>query len=117
MNKRSRRIWNTFYVAVMIILMLALFDSLARSEPYLMYNPTVKILKYEVEVNGEVLEVQPNIVNDQMQLVYDLENLPVGASAIRARAQFELWGWCEWSEPYTVIRPGPLQNPQIVTNP
>lgn len=102
---------------IMGFLLIALIDSYCRAEPYIVYAPTIKILKYEVEVNGDVSEVAPNVVGENMQLVYDLKDLPVGANVIRARAQFEVWGWVPWSEPFTVIRPSALENPQVVTNP
>ena len=105
------------YFAI-IVLTLALLDSYVNAEPYLVYSPNIKVIGYQVEVNGEVSNIDPNVLTENsMQLVYDLVDLPVGANLIRARAQFEHWGWCEWSEPYTVIRPSRLENPQITTNP
>lgn len=105
-------------MAMVIIMLLLLLEAWCRAEPYLIYNPTIVIEKYEVELNGEVEEVAPNVINDNsMQLVYDLKDIPVGANNIRARALFKNWGWCPWSVPFQIIRPGTLENPQVTTNP
>lgn len=109
---------KTILVMVMVITMiLLLIDAYCSADPFLVYDPTINILGYEVEINGEVSAVAPNVVGDNMQLVYDLKDLPEGENKIRARAQFELWGWNEWSSEYIVVRPSQLQNPQITTNP
>lgn len=99
-------------------LAICLIDSISRADPYLVYSPTPKILSYQIQINGEVQDVEPNVVLDNKnQLVYDLKNVPVGASIVRARARYEVWGWCEWSDPFTVIRPSKMEAPVIMSNP
>ena len=101
-------------------MLICLVDSYCRAEPFLVYSPTVKVMGYQLEIDGEVMDIPPvqQIPDGKSdQLIYDLVLLEVGAHVVRARAQFENWGWVEWSEPFTIIRPAPLDNPQIVTNP
>lgn len=90
------------------------------AEPFLVYNPTVNIIRYQVDVNGSVEDLEPNVIDGGTlphQLVYDLANIPPGVNTVRARALFDVWGWCPWSEPFIINRPLPLTNPQVVTNP
>lgn len=104
---------------IMLILAYCLFDSITHAEPYLAYDPNdfLSIESYQVELNGTIIDVKPSAVNDKARLIYDLIDIPVGANSIRARAKFKFWPWTEWSEPYIVIRPSPLANPQIISNP
>jgi hypothetical protein len=104
---------------IMAFLLIALVDSWCRAEPFLVYDPNPPIEVYEVRIDdGEAIQVPPAMISEQdYQLVYDLVDLPVGAHQIRARAKYVDWGWVEWSEPFNISRPGPLENPQITTNP
>ena len=116
---RYERIMTLIYFAIMLFLALALIDS-ARGEPYAVYKPQPpqpKVIAYQLEINGELQDITPNVINDGTQLVYDLKDVPVGANVIRARAQYEHWGWVEWSDPWTVIRPSRMDAPTIMSNP
>lgn len=117
---RRQRIWKLIYYAIMAFMLVALIDSYARSEPYAVYKPdppVPKVIAYQLEINGEFQDITPNVVNDGTQLVYDLKDVPVGANIIRARAQYEHWGWVEWSDPFTVLRPSRMEAPTIMSNP
>ena len=115
---RKERIKNLLYVAAMVILFVALLDSWARSEPYLVYNPTLVVELYQVEVDGSIIDVEPTLLSDgNYQLVFDLDVLTVGSHAVRARARYKNWGWVPWSDIYNIIRPSRLENPQIQSDP
>lgn len=101
---------------IVFILSIVVCSNL-NAEPFAVWEPQLNILAYQVEVNGDVIDIQPNVVGDSMKCVYDLADIPIGANSLRARANAEFWGWSEWSEPWTIIRPGPPSNPQITTNP
>lgn len=105
--------------AVMLFLTYCLFADITKADPYLTYDPTdfLKVEAYQIELNGKIIDVSPVAVNKQYQLIYDLIDIPIGANSIRARAKFEFWEWTEWTEPYVVIRPGPLSNPKIIQTP
>ena len=105
--------------AVMLFLAYCLYDSIAHAEPYVAWDPNdlIEVESYQIELNGEVINVSPTVVNDSSRCVYDLIDIPVGASTIRARMKTKMWPWTDWSEPYIVIRPGPLSNPQVISTP
>lgn len=117
-SKLNHRLEQLLIVIAIILLSLCLFDSICRSEPYLVYSPTLVVKMYQIEIDGIVSDVRPTQLADgQYQLIYDLNNLSVGSHAIRARAEYEQWGYVDWSEVYNVIRPSKLENPQIVLSP
>lgn len=117
---KDDKLLHVFAIAAIFFLLLALIDSFARAEPYFICSPNdfLEVTAYQVELNGQIVNVDPSVINEnRQQLVYDLIDIPVGASAIRARMKTKFWPWTEWSEPFTVIRPSPLTNPQIVSAP
>jgi hypothetical protein len=119
MKARKKFLQTAILIFIMIFLLIALVDSYCKAEPFLVYDPNPPIEIYEVEIDGGTpIQVPPAMISEQdYQLVYDLVDLPVGAHQIRARAKYVDWGWNAWSEPFNINRPGPLENPQITTNP
>lgn len=103
---------------IMCFLLIALVDSYCRAEPYLVYSPTIRVVGYQLDLDGEVIDVEPTLTPaGTYQLIYDLSAIEEGAHTVRARAQFELWGWVPWSESFSIMRPARMQGPQITTNP
>lgn len=82
-----------------LLLLLLLLPSLVFASPFLVCDPNPGAEKIILEING--VEVPEFAAETDGSLRYDLEVLAEGAFTIRAKAGFGVWGWSEWSLPFS----------------
>ena len=91
----------------LVMLGLVLFAaSPVSAQPFLVcdsYTSTTQVDLYQVELNGQVIPVQPDQTG-QHGFKYDLASKPDGSYTARARAH-NANGWSFWSSPYSFSLP------------
>jgi len=86
-----------------ICLMAFLLPVLAFSAPFLICNPNPGAEKIILEING--LEMPQFAAETDGSLKYDLAGIAEGAFTVRAKAEFGVWGWSEYSAPFDFTKP------------
>jgi len=92
---------------LLITLGLLLFAALPVSAgPFLVCNPSLpsdKVDLYQVELNGQVIEVQPELTGPY-GFKYDLTGKPDGSYTVRVKSHNSK-GWSSWCPPYPFTLP------------
>ena len=82
-----------------LLLILILWPSLVFASPFLICDPNPGAEKIILEING--VEIPEFPAETDGSLRYDLVSLAEGPFTIRAKAGFGVWGWSEWSVPFS----------------
>ena len=89
-------------------LMALLLPVLAFGAPFLVCDPNPGATGIILEVNG--VEMPEFTAEADGSLKQDLAGYEVGDFTVRAKANFDSWGWSEYSVPFNFTKPA-LQSP------
>ena len=93
---------------LLLIATICLFASTAWAAPFLVCDPNPGAQAIILEING--VEMPEFAAEPDGSLRYDLAGLVVGDFTVRAKADFGVWGWSEYSVPLDSTKPS-LQAP------
>lgn len=93
---------------LMILIICLLFPLSAFAGPYLVCDSQVNVTKYEIDLDGTVYSPVPEDLGDDMVRVkFDLEGIVVGSHDLQVRAG-NMWGWSDWTPPFSFAKELPL---------
>lgn len=85
------------------VLLVVMFPLSASAGPFLICDPHASATKFQIEVNGEVVEADVTGEAGSLSIRHDLAGFADGAYVFRARAG-NLWGWSTWTVPLDVAK-------------
>ena len=94
---------KTIVFIVGFCLMTLLLPVLAFGAPFLVCDPNPGAETIILEING--VEMPEFAAEIDGSLKYDLAGLAEGNFTVRARAEFGVWGWSEYSLPFDFTKP------------
>ena len=90
-----------FFIAFVFIALL--LPVLAFGAPFLVCDPNPGAEKIILEINSIDMPEFPAEADGSLK--YDLAGLAEGDFTIRAKAEFGVWGWSEYSVPFSFTKP------------
>ena len=103
-----------FLFAVTLFVVVA-FPLVGAASPFLVCNPHASATKFQIEVNGEIIEANVTGETGALSIRHDLAGFADGTYVFRARAG-NLWGWSTWTAPLDAAKviPAPLSGFGVV---
>ena len=88
---------------LILTILIVLMPCLAFANPFLVCDPNPGAETIILEING--LEMPEFPAEADGSLKYDLAGLAEGNFSVRAKAEFGVWGWSEYSVPFNFTKP------------
>jgi len=85
-----------FFVLVLFCLLASFTVGIVRAEPFLWCGATPDATKWEINLDGVIIEVKTSHIADETAwLKYDLIGISRGAHFVEVRAG-NVWAWSDW---------------------